>query len=93
MSDQDSQKKPLKVEVLEKMGQLAVSGFGLVAALAWNDFIKGLFARIFPKPDNNLAAMFGYAAVITVFIVVITIQLGKLLEKTKRTAGKNQIEK
>lgn len=84
MSSDAQNKKNLKVEILEKMGQLATAGFGLVAALAWNDFIKGLFARLFPKPENNLLAMFGYAFFVTVLVVIVTVHIGKLLEKARR---------
>lgn len=76
--------KSLQVEILEKMGQLIASGFGIVAALAWNDFIRGLFIKLFPKPENNLIAMFLYAVFITILVVVATIQIGRLLEKAKR---------
>lgn len=84
LSEKDIQKKSLKVEILEKMGQLATSGFGLVAAFAWNDFIKGLFARLFPKPENSLMVNFIYVVIITALVVIITIQLGRLLERAKR---------
>ncbi len=84
MSEQEIKNKSLRVEVLEKIGQLVASGFGLVAALAWNDFIKNLFSRIFPEPKNNLFAMFAYALLITILVVVATLQLGRLLEIAKR---------
>ena len=84
------QKKSIRIEILEKMGQLIVSGFGLVAALAWNDFIKGLFGKLFPKPENNLLAMLLYALVITILIVIATIQTGRLLEKAKRDFAEEQ---
>ncbi len=84
MSEQEIKNKSLRVEVLEKIGQLVATGFGLVAALAWNDFIKNLFSRLFPEPKNNLFAMFAYALLITILVVVATLQLGRLLEIAKR---------
>lgn len=75
--------RSLKVEILEKMGQLVTTGFGIVAALAWNDLIKKLFERIFPKPEDNLLALLGYAVAVTVLIVVVTYQLGRLLDRAK----------
>ncbi|TSC76426.1 MAG: hypothetical protein G01um101431_559 [Parcubacteria group bacterium Gr01-1014_31] len=77
------ERKSLKVEILEKMGQLVTTGFGIVAALAWNDVIKKFFETIFPRPEDNLWAMFGYAMVITALIVALTYQLGRLLERAK----------
>jgi len=78
------EQKSLKVEILEKMGQLVTTGFGIVAALAWNDVIKKLFDKIFPRPEDNLWAMFGYAVVVTVLIVVLTYVLGRLLDRAKK---------
>ncbi|CAN5906742.1 hypothetical protein BH23ACT11_BH23ACT11_00500 [soil metagenome] len=34
-------------EVLDKILQLMTAAFGLVAALAWNEAIQGLFTAIF----------------------------------------------
>ncbi|MDO8559722.1 MAG: DUF5654 family protein [bacterium] len=85
MSEKNSQdRKSLKVEILEKMGQLVTTGFGIVAALAWNDFIKKFFERVFSRPEDNLWAMFGYAVVVTVLIVVLTYVLGRLLDRAKK---------
>lgn len=77
-------RQSLPVEILEKMGQLVTTGFGIVAALAWNDFIQSLFRRFFHRPGDNLWAMFGYAVLITVVIVLVTFQIGRLLERTKK---------
>lgn len=60
--------KDLKLEILEKMSTLVTAGFGLVAALAWNEAIKKLFETIFGK-QSGLIAMFGYAIIITVIVV------------------------
>lgn len=87
--------RSLRVEILEKMGTLVTTGFGLVAALAWNDLIKKIFERVFPKPEDNLLALLGYAVAVTVLIVVVTYQLGRLLERAKlqlNQAKKDQAE-
>lgn len=78
------ERKSLKVEILEKMGQLVTTGFGIVAALAWNDLIKKFFDKAFSRPEDNLWAMFGYAVVVTVLIVVLTYVLGRLLDRAKK---------
>ena len=41
--------KKAQREVKEKMITLVLDGFGLVAALAWNDAIQALFSALFPK--------------------------------------------
>ena len=82
-SSTQEEKKNLKVEVLEKVSTLATAGFGLVAALAWNDAIKAIFTQLFPQPSDNLTALIGYAVVITVIVVIITIHLGRLVNLAK----------
>ena len=72
----------LKVEVLTKIIDLATAGFGLVAALAWNDAIKAIFDAIFPQA-GNLAAKIVYAIVVTIIVVIVTLRLGKLLNLAK----------
>lgn len=81
-------KTNLKIEILEKVADLATTGFGLVAALAWNDAIKELFTKIFPQPGGSIFAKFGYAVLITVLVVIITVQLGRLINVAKNTLNK-----
>lgn len=78
------EKKDLKVEVLEKISTLATAGFGLVAALAWNDAIAAIFTAVFPAPGGNLVAKLAYALVITILVVFITIQLGRAVNLAKK---------
>ena len=77
------EEKDLKTEILEQITSLATAGFGLAAALAWNDAIKSLFLAIFPE-TGNIIAQFVYAIVITIIVVLITIKLGKLTNFSKK---------
>lgn len=79
-------KKQLHWEVLEKMTALVTAGFGLVAALAWNEAIKKLFQQIFDA-QSNLAAMFGYAALVTMIVVLLTVKLGQATSAIKEQLG------
>jgi len=80
--DNDQNQPSLKVEVLTKIIDLATAGFGLVAALAWNEAIKAIFDVIFPHA-GNLVAKLVYALVVTIIVVFITLRLGKLLNLAK----------
>jgi len=71
-----------KREFKKKTITLILGGFGLVAALAWNEAIKSLFETLFPK-ENELIGKFIYAAIITVIVVIISLQLKKISEKKK----------
>ena len=85
MADQNQiqNQKSLKLEISSKMTDLATAGFGLVAALAWNEAISSLFIAIFPQA-GNIIAKFVYAVIITVLVVFITMKLGKLTDLAKK---------
>ncbi|MBU0964193.1 hypothetical protein KKC06_04105 [Patescibacteria group bacterium] len=69
-------------EYLKTMVQLATTGFGLVAALAWNEAIKALFKEIFGT-TSGIISLFTYAVIVTFIVVIITKKLGKLVEKVE----------
>lgn len=74
----------LRVETLTKMSDLATAGFGLVAALAWNEAIQSLFNKFLPKTTGGgLIAQLLYASLITLIVVFITMKLGKMTSKAK----------
>lgn len=77
-----------KREVVKTMIQLATTGFGVVAALAWNDAITTLFKTVFGE-QSGIISRFVYAIFITVIIVLITHSLGRLAERTG-VAKKNE---
>jgi hypothetical protein len=70
----------VKREFKEKTVTLILGGFGLVAALAWNEAIKTLFETLFPK-KSELIGKFIYAAIVTAIVVVSSIQFKKISEK------------
>ena len=72
----------MKKEVIDKLAALITAAFGLVAALAWNDTIKAIFAVVFGSADT-LGAMIVYAVVVTIIAVLATVQIGKMAEKAK----------
>ncbi|NQU78043.1 hypothetical protein HQ544_05085 [Candidatus Falkowbacteria bacterium] len=79
-------KKDLKLEILEKVATLVTAGFGLVAALAWNSAIRALFDKVFGE-QSGIIAMFVYAVVVTVVVVLATIKLGRAVNKVKEELG------
>jgi ABC-type Mn2+/Zn2+ transport system permease subunit len=64
-------------EVVATMISLASAGFGVVAALAWNEAIGALFKQLFGD-IGTIAALFIYALAITVAGVVVIVILGRL---------------
>jgi len=73
----------IKKEIREKISTYILAAFGLVAALAWNDAIKGLIEYFFPISKNTVLAKFIYAILITFVVVIISIYLTRLLGDKK----------
>lgn len=83
MTDQKEKNRKLHVEVVRQMLTLATSGFGLVAALAWNNFIQEFVNNYIKKwlPGNGgLISLLIYAVLITVVAVFVTLQLSRVLK-------------
>lgn len=82
MKEKDPQvsKRQLHVELAKQMSMLSTAGFGLVAALAWNDAIQSFVSEFIETriPGSGLAYKFLYAAVITVFSVLVTYQVSRV---------------
>ena len=72
--------KKTEKEFREKTVTLILGGFGLVAALAWNEAIKSLFETLFEK-SNELIGKFVYAIIVTIVVVIVSLQLKKISEK------------
>jgi C4-dicarboxylate transporter len=69
----------LRKEVVKRAMGYIVAAFGLVAGLAWNDAIKSLIELFFPLGGGSVAMKFGYAVLITVILVIVSIYLVRLL--------------
>ena len=76
------QSKKLTIEIVHQMLTLATSGFGLVAALAWNsviqEFVNSYIKKWLPR-ESGIISLLIYAMVITVLAVFVTLQLTKIL--------------
>lgn len=91
---QDSQKeeksKRIHIEVVRQMLTLATSGFGLVAALAWNNVIQAFvndYVKQWLPQGSGVISLFLYAIIITALAVFVTLQLSRILERLED--GKN----
>jgi len=87
-------KKNLKKVVLDhqkatvkQMLTLATNGFGLVAALAWNNVIQEFINEYVKKwftVGSGLVSLLLYAVLITLLAVSVTLQLSSLSEKLEK---------
>jgi hypothetical protein len=73
----------MKLEVINKIAALMTAAFGLIAALAWNDAIRSLFAEGRPLFFLAKYGVWVYAILVTVIAIVATIWISKLAEKLK----------
>lgn len=78
--------KTFRGELIEQLLTLATSGFGLVAALAWNETIQQFVKQfIEPRiPGSGLLSKLIYALLITFLAVFITYQLSKMSARFQR---------
>ena len=87
MAGKTQYKKRLHVAVLKQMVTLATGGFGLVAALAWNNVIQE-FVEEFIKPylpaGSGILSLLVYALLVTTLAVTVTIYLSQLIERFDR---------
>lgn len=76
-------KNEFKSEFIKTMTQLATAGFGLVAALAWNDAIQNLINK-FISFGGGVLSKVAYAVLVTFIAVWVTYTLGKLSQEVKQ---------
>ncbi len=86
MEKRTKKQKDLYAQIVRQMLTLATSGFGLVAALAWNsliqDFVKNYITKWLPQGSSIISQLI-YAVVVTVLAVFVTYQLSKLLQNAE----------
>ena len=74
------EEKTFREELLSQLVTLSTSGFGIVAALAWNDTVQTFVNQfITPRiPGSGLISKLLYALLITLLAVLITFQLSRI---------------
>ena len=76
-----------QLAVVKQMLKLATSGFGLVAALAWNEFIKTTineYIKAKISVGSGIISLAVYAIIVTFLAVFVTLQLSQLAEKLEK---------
>ena len=87
MSEEAKKPPTLFQEMLDKFSALITAAFGLVAALAWNEAIKALFAEVFPE-QGSLMPLLMYAIVVTILAVVFTFIVARAISKAKEKTSR-----
>lgn len=76
-----------QLAVVRQMLKLATSGFGLVAALAWNELIKTTineYVKTKISVGSGIISLAIYAIIVTFLAVFVTLQLSQLAEKLEK---------
>ncbi|MFA7253673.1 MAG: DUF5654 family protein [Patescibacteria group bacterium] len=76
----------LRMEFLKTMISLATAGFGLAAALAWNETIQAVITEIIPEKGSAIWSKLIYALIVTGIAVLVTYSLGKMIQKEENEA-------
>lgn len=75
----------VKKEFTAQLLKLVTSGFGLVAALAWNELIKTIVSD-YIKPvvggSSEIISLLIYAILVTLLAVLVTYNLSKIVKKS-----------
>ncbi|HSX19392.1 MAG TPA: DUF5654 family protein [Candidatus Saccharimonadales bacterium] len=78
--------KKFRHELLKQMITLSTAGFGIVAALAWNDAVQAFVDNYINKylsVGSGIISKFIYAFFITLIAVLITYELTKIIDEDK----------
>lgn len=73
-------------EIVNKMGDLIIAAFGLVAALAWNQAIIAIFKEVFGESWEGVPQMLAYAISVTVIAVIIIIWVARTSARLRGVA-------
>ena len=71
-------------ELIKQLITLATAGFGLVAALAWNEAIQSFVNEYivqYVSAGSGILSKFIYAVIITSIAVFVTYQLTRLIRE------------
>lgn len=75
----------MKKEIIEKLSALITTASGLVAALAWNSAIQGIFDRYYA---GGIIPMLIYAILISIVAIILTIWIGRVSKKNSKKEDK-----
>lgn len=84
--EEKREEKKFHEELITQMLTLATSGFGFVAALAWNETIKSIMVEyIEPRiPGSGLLSQLLYALLVSFLAIMVTYQLSRLASKFQK---------
>lgn len=73
----DPEMQKVHHEFIERLWMIAVAAVGLIAAFAWDRFLREVIDLIFSK-GNSLAVLFGYALLMTLLAAAVATQIPRI---------------
>ena len=77
--------RTLRQEARERTMGYVTGAFGVIAGLAWNDFVKGLIEYVFPLDKTSMFAKLIYAVVMTAIVVGVATYLSRALKNGEKS--------
>ncbi len=80
----NTRRKKIHIAFLERIVELSTAGFGLVAALAWNNVIQELVndhIKPYLPAGSGLISLTIYAVAITALAVIVTVYVSRIISK------------
>jgi len=82
--------KKTQLAVVKQMLTLTTNGFGLVAALAWNNVILEFvnsYIKKYLTYGSGIISLLIYAILITILAVTVTLNISKIVERLEKKEG------
>lgn len=85
--DKKRKERRFHLAIIKQLVTLSTSGFGLVAALAWNSLIQELvntYIKPYFSQGSSVISLLIYAFLVTILAVIVTYNLTRLAEKLEQ---------
>lgn len=81
----------IQKEIRKKTVNYILAALGLIAGLAWNEFVKALIEHLFPLGKDTLWVKFVYALILTFIVVLVSVYLVRIfrVKTNQNKEGKN----
>jgi hypothetical protein len=72
---------------MNRIWTLVIASFAVITALAWDDFLRDLFATIF-RQETTVMQKFYYALTVTLVAAVVSVFIRKHAKHTRNSQAK-----
>lgn len=84
---EDAQIENVQREFMNRIWTLVIASFAVITALAWDDFLRDVFAVMFQKESTVMQKLY-YALTVTLVAAVVSVMITKYSKRTNLSARK-----